>query len=136
MAGYTVTHTTVMGSKAMWEKWLPLAFAYNSTPSSSTSYSPFFLLYRFEPHSPANYVHGDSRSIGQPLTNQSAQEFIQELEVHCALARDSLAHALSRQAQAYNQKRCPEYKVSDKVLMNPHSLCLVDIRVSGHKLLQ
>ena len=97
-----------------------LAFTYNSTPSSSTGYSPFFLLYGFEPHSPANYIHSDSRSVAQPLTNQSAQEFVQELEVHCTLARDSLAHALSRQAWAYDQKHHPEeYEVGDKVLMNP-----------------
>ena len=119
----------VAGSKATWAKWLPaLAFVYNSTPSSSTGYSPFFLLYGFKPHSLANYVHGDSRSIAWPLTNQSAQGFIQELEVH---------HTLSRQAQAYDQKHHPEeYEVGNEVLMNPHSLGLVDIRGSGHKLLQ
>jgi len=128
----------VAGSKATWAKWLPaLAFVYNSTPSSSTGYSPFFLLYGFKPHSLANYVHGDSRSIAWPLTNQSAQGFIQELEVHHALARDSLACTLSRQAWAYDQKCCPkEYEVGDEVLMNPHSLGLVDVRGSGCKLLQ
>ena len=98
----------VAGPKAMWAKWLPaLAFTYNSTPNLSTGYSPFFLLYSFEPRSLANYAHSDSRSIVWPLTNRSTQEFIQELEVHHALARDSLAHALSRQAQAYDQKHHP-----------------------------
>src|SRR5258707_7239660 len=95
-------------------KMATLAFMYNSTPSSSTSYSPFFLLYGFKPHSPVNYIHGNLRSVVWPLTNQSAQEFIQELEVHHTLARDSLAHTLSRQAWAYDQKGCPkEYKVGD-----------------------
>ena len=65
------------------------------------------------------------------------QEFVQELEVHHSLARDSLAHALSKQARAYNQKcHLEEYEVGDEVLLNPHYLGLVDVKGTGHKLLQ
>src|SRR5260370_35344098 len=72
----------VVGAKHTWAKWLPaLAFAHNSTPSSSTGY-PIFLLYWYEPRSLANFSLHDSQSLSRPLTNISAQEFTQELEVH------------------------------------------------------
>src|SRR5260370_22365397 len=92
-------HGYVVGLKANWVKWLPtLAFAYNSTPQSSTGYSPFFLLYGYEPRSPASFPSKDPHRVPRPLYNQSTQDFIQELEVHQALARDSLAKAMSHQA--------------------------------------
>ena len=71
------------GSKSDWAKWLPaLAFAYNSTPQSSTGYSPFFLLYGHKPRSPMSLALHDPCGIPRPLHNQSVQEFVQELEVH------------------------------------------------------
>ena len=76
-------HAYVMGLKADWVKWLPaLAFTYNSTLQSSTGYSPFFLLYSYEPRSPASFTAKDPHRVPRPLYNQSAQDFIQELEVH------------------------------------------------------
>src|SRR5260370_23553729 len=76
-------HAYVAGSKSDWAKWLPaLALAYNFTIHTSTGYSPFFLLYGFEPRSLANFTHGNSCKVDQPLYNHSAQEFVQELEVH------------------------------------------------------
>src|SRR5260370_29626544 len=92
-------HAYATGSKADWVKWLhTLAFAYNSTPQMSTGYSPFFLLYGYEPRSPASLTLKDSCRVLRPLYNQSTQDFVQELEVHQALARDSLAKATSCQA--------------------------------------
>ena len=59
------------------------------------------------------------------------------LEVHWALARDSLAKATSQQAQAHDSHHCPEeYEVGDEVLVNPHLLDLVDVKDMGWKLLQ
>src|SRR5260370_30630523 len=96
------------GSKSDWAKWLPtLAFAYNSTQQSSTGYSPFFLLYGHEPRSPASLAMKDSHKILRTLHNQSPQDFMQELEVHRALARDSLARATSRQARAHDHHHRP-----------------------------
>src|SRR5260370_37806067 len=85
-------HAYTAGSKSDWAKWLPaLAFAYNSTPQSSTGYSPFFLLYSHKPRSPTSLTLHNSCGIPRPLHNRSVQEFLQELEGHRALARDSLA---------------------------------------------
>src|SRR5260370_5715002 len=76
-------HPYVTGSQANWAKWLPaLVFAYNSTLQSSTGYSPFFLLYGYEPRSPASFTAKDPHRESSPLYNPSPQDFIHELEVH------------------------------------------------------
>src|SRR5260370_21412968 len=82
-------HVYVMGLKADWARWLPaLAFAYNSTLQLSTGYSPFFLLYGYEPASPQK-----TPIECLPLCNQATQDFIQMLEDHQALASHSLVKA-------------------------------------------
>ncbi len=128
-------HTYVMGLKADWVKWLPaLAFTYNSTPQTSMGYcySPFFLLYGHEPRSPARFASKDSHRVLRPLYNWSAQDFMQELEVHQALARDSLAKATSWQAQAHNSHHhSDEFTVGNETLVKPHSLDLVDVKGTG-----
>ena len=51
--------------------------------------------------------------------------------------RDALALAQSRQAKHYNQGcRLEEFKEGDEVLVNPHSLELVDVKGAGRKLVQ
>src|SRR5260370_25464597 len=128
-------HAYVAGSKSNWVKWLPaLALAYNSTVHTSMGYSPFFLLYGFKPHSLADFTHGNSYKVDRPLYNQ---EFVQELEVHHALAWDSLAKASTHQARAHDSHyHMEEFRVGDEVLINPHSLDLVDMKGTGQKLLQ
>src|SRR5260370_9302976 len=120
----------VAGSKSNWAKWLPaLALAYNSTIHTSMGYSPFFLLYGFEPHSLANFTHGNSHKVDRPLSNHSAHESIQELQFHCALAQDSLAKASTHQAIAHDSHyQAEEFGVGDEVLITPHSLDLGDMK--------
>jgi hypothetical protein len=50
-----------------WDSFLPiLEFAYNSTPQSSTGYSPFFLLYGQQPRDPLSAsmpISSNNRSV-------------------------------------------------------------------------
>jgi hypothetical protein len=63
--------------------------------------------------------------------------FIEELEVHCVRAQDTLAKAQSKQATAYNKnRRYEEFEEGDEVLMNPHSLKLIEVKGTGKKLVQ
>jgi hypothetical protein len=127
------------GSRQSWAKWLPpLSFAYNSTPHSSTGYSPFFLLHGYTPRSPAAFVDPIVRGITRATSHDGdARAFIEEMEAHRARARDALARAQSRQAAAYNKgRRSEEFEEGDEVLVNPHSLELVDVKGTGRKLVQ
>jgi hypothetical protein len=52
-------------------------------------------------------------------------------------ARDALATAQSKQAESYNKgRRIEELEEGDEVLVNPHSLELVDVQGAGQKLVQ
>src|SRR5260370_23708595 len=66
-------HVYVAGSKANWVKWLPaLVFTYNSTLQSSTGYSPFFLLYGYDPRSQAIFTSKNPCRVPRPFSNHSA----------------------------------------------------------------
>jgi hypothetical protein len=72
------------------------------------------------------------------LPSQRGEEFINKIETHRQAVRNALVLAQERQAKAYNKKRHPisELKVGDWVLINPHMLKLVDVKGTGHKLVQ
>jgi hypothetical protein len=127
------------GSRGSWAKWLGiLAMAHNSTPHSSTNYSPFFLLHGYSPRTNETAIDPVPRGINRFLTHSAAaMPFINELEVHRTRARDALARAQARQAKAYNTgRRDEEFEEGDEVLVNPHSLELVEVHGTGRKLVQ
>jgi Chromo (CHRromatin Organisation MOdifier) domain len=132
-------HAYTVGNCSSWAQWLGmLTMAHNSTPHSSTSYSPFFLLHGYSPKTKATVMDPVGRGIKQiKLYNTAASSFVSELEVHCSLARDSLVWAQARQVKAYDSWRCEEeFKEGDKVLVNPHSLELINTQGTGRKLVQ
>lgn len=130
----------VAGERKNWSKWLSLlAHAYNSTPQSSTGYAPHFLLFGYTPRSELSLLDPIGRGIHRDeANNASAISFLQELDVHRVRARDALAKAQASQAKAYNRsRRTEEFEVGDEVLVNPHSLELVEAtKGTGRKLIQ
>jgi hypothetical protein len=128
-----------VGNCSSWAQWLGmLAMAHNLTPNSSTGYSPFFLLHRYSPRTKTTVIDPIGRGIERiELYNTAATSFVSELEVHRSLAQDSLARAQARQAKAYDSWRHEEeFEEGDEVLVNPHSLELVEVQGTGRKLVQ
>ena len=128
----------VTGNRSSWAKWIPeLEFTYNSTPLSSVGQSPFFLLHRYHPQSPATHFDPLPRGVLRLAHNADANVFINEMNAIRDSARDALALAQSRQAKHYNQgRRLEEFEEGDEMLVNPHSLELVDVKGVGRKLVQ
>ena len=71
-----------------WDNWLPYAmFVYNSTPHSSTKFSPFKLLYDYEPTLPSSI-----QRTPDPLYNYEdySQELRARLQSSYTIARENL----------------------------------------------
>ena len=69
--------------------------------------------------------------------NADANIFINKMNAIRDSMRDVLALAQLRQAKHYNQGcHSEEFEEGDEVLVNPHSLELVDVKGAGHRLVQ
>ena len=123
-----------------WASWLSvLAFSYNSAVHSSSGYSPNFLLFGYRPKLSTSPLARDVDPAARPfLPSQKAEDFINQLNLVRASARDALVLAQERQAKAFNKGRRPvdQIEVGDQVLINPHTLKLVDVAGTGKKLVQ
>lgn len=130
---YTAEH------RNSWAEWLSLLeFSYNSTVHSSTSASPYFLLYGYEPRAPLDFLNKERTGITRSLSeNAQANDFLSQLRMHRESARDAIAKAQAKQAQSYNKgRRLAEFEVGSLVLVNPHSLEWVESKGEGAKLVQ
>ncbi|KAF4619214.1 hypothetical protein D9613_005608 [Agrocybe pediades] len=130
----------VAGRRNEWSTWLSvLAFSYNSSIHSSTTYSPNFLLLGYHPRLSTGVVLDEVDPSTRPfLPSQRAEEFIANLNEVRTAARNALVLAQEKQAKAYNKGRRPgdEIEVGDLVLVNPHTLKLVEAEGTGKKLVQ
>lgn len=130
----------VSKNRSSWAKWISvLTFAYNSSVHSSSTYSPNFLLLGYHPRlSTANIIKEVDPSSRPFLPNQKAEDFLYSLEVNRNAAKHALVLAQEKQAKAFNKGRrpVPDIKVGDQVLVNPHTLKLIDIKGTGKKLVQ
>lgn len=130
----------VAKDQSSWSKWLSvLAYAYNSATHSSTSHSPNLLLLDYNPRLSTNSITNKFDPSACPfLPSQNAEEFIATMEERKKIARDQLALAQEKQARAYNKGRRmgDRIEVGDQVLINPHTLKLVETKGTGKKLVQ
>ena len=130
----------VSSDKESWSSWLSvLAYSYNSSVHSSTKHTPNFLLMGYNPRISLGAIVPEIDPSRRPfLPSQSAEDFVESLEIHRTFAKDAIALAQDRQAKAYDKKRRPvqEMTVGDYALVNPHSLELVDVEGTGKKLVQ
>lgn len=129
----------VAQDRSTWARWLGvLAFSYNSSVHSSTGYRPDFLLLGYEPRIDATGLVPDSLFAQRPLASQRALTFVADLQHHRQLAHDALTIAQERQAKAFNRHRRPVdiIEPGDLVLVNPHTLQLIEASGTGRKLVQ
>lgn len=130
----------INGNRSSWSEWLSvLSFAYNSSVHSSTSYTPNYLLLGFNPRLSTSKLVQEIDPAARPfLPSQKSEDFIANLELVRNSARDALVLAQEKQAKAYNKNRRPveSIEVGDQVLVNPHTLKLVEVEGTGKKLVQ
>lgn len=130
----------VANQRESWSEWLStLAFAYNLSTHSSTGHSPNLLLVGYKPRQLTSaFVEGTDPTNRPFLPSQKAESFIKQLDILHADARNALVLAQEKQAKAYNKNRRPveSIEAGDLVLVNPHTLKLVDVEGTGKKLVQ
>ena len=135
----TMLRAFVGSERSDWAKWLPfISHAYNTSIHSSTGYSPHFLLYGKEAAAELDVISHATRAVPRPQGALGhAANFLHDLTYHQECAREALAMAQETAARAYNKgRRLETFKPGDAVLVNPHSLELVDVKGTGKKLVQ
>ncbi|KAL3701254.1 hypothetical protein R1sor_019276 [Riccia sorocarpa] len=118
-----------MEGQESWDNLLPLVeFAYNNSTNSSTSVSPFFLMYGEHPLTPAALL---GRSSLTPITTkvEAVNEFVNRIQEGVARAKTKLQIAQNRQKQyADLHRRHEEFEVGEKVWLSTTNLKLIGCR--------
>ncbi|KAK4684314.1 putative transposase, partial [Tremellales sp. Uapishka_1] len=101
-----------------WSKWLPLAeFAYNNTPHSTTTISPFMANKGFDPACAFNIPATASN-------NAEADQYAIDLSQLHQWLRDTITTSVEQSTRHANKERTepPDYKVGDKVWLNARNV--------------
>ena len=132
----TMLRAYVQDDRADWANWLDiLQFAYNNSFQSAHKSRPAELLLGYKPRSPLDFLkeHGLSAVEGQ----HELRARLLELAAHREAARDAIKRSTDRQAFQFDKgRKPPQLEVGDEVLINPHSLELVEAKGKGRKLVQ
>jgi hypothetical protein len=89
-------------------------------------------LLGYKPCSPLNFLAESSHETIDVNTHSSS--CLNKLELHRDAAQDTIKRSTDRQAYQFNKS--PKLKVGDEVLINLHSLELVDVKGHSCKLIQ
>ncbi len=137
-----------------WNKYLDgLELSYNTSPHTSTGYSPAYLLFGFHPTTESTLLSHPSyipRPLGDMVSNggepdevhlehedDRAVDMVEQFEAKRTRAKEALTLSRAFQERNYNKGRLlTEFKEGDFVLLNPHTLELLkNEKGCGKKLL-
>jgi hypothetical protein len=89
----------------------------------------------YKPKSPLDFLAEKGLTVSEGIPDLQIR--IRDLEAHREAARDAIKHSADRQAYQFDKgHKAPEFEVGDEVLINPHSLELVNEKGFSHKLMQ
>ena len=119
-----------------WAKWLDiLQFAYNNTTHSSHGQAPAKLLLGYKPRSPLDFLAMSGLEVTRGLPNLTRR--VGELASHRDAARDTITHSADKQAYQFDKgRKALNLAIGDEVLINPHSLELINEAGRSRKLMQ
>eukprot|EP00877_Chromochloris_zofingiensis_P000946 jgi/Chrzof1/10852/Cz05g14160.t1 len=100
-----------------WDDYLHFAeFTLNSAKHVSTGYSPFYLMYGYEPLCPVS-LHDDSVKV------QSVMDMLKEMAHHLRVAQHNIEKARQQQTeQANKHRRDHVFHVGDMVMLSTENL--------------
>jgi hypothetical protein len=132
----TMLRAYVHADQKDWSNWLDvLQLAYNNAMHSSHKSTPTQLLLGYKPRTPLDLLAKDGLSTAESVPRLGMR--ISELLSHRDSARDALQRSADKQAFQFDKgRRAPDLAVGDEVLINPHSLELVDTKGRSRKLMQ
>lgn len=101
-----------------WEDHLPFAqFVMNSAKHVSTGYSPFYLMYGFEPAVPSTLDTGDASKV------KCTMDMLAEMAASLRMAQHNLEKALRQQQKQANKRRRQHiFHVGDMVMLSTEHL--------------
>ena len=113
--GEMLSHYTSKDQKD-WDRHLPLIqFAYNSSKSTATGFSPFFLVHGREPRIPVDVTFEIPHSCLDP--NDHLERVIDNLAVAREVARESIKRSQDNSRRYYDKhRRQVNFKVGDQVM--------------------
>jgi Chromo (CHRromatin Organisation MOdifier) domain len=132
----TMLRAYVQADQRDWAEWLDvLQFAYNNSVHSSHKATPAELLLGYKPRTPLDFLVGSGR---ETIPHDSDLWLrLKDMAAHRESARDAIQRSADKQAYQYDKgRRPPKLDVGDEVLINPHSLELVDVKGKSRKLVQ
>ena len=131
-------HVFINKNRSNWVSVLPyLAFAYNNSLHTAMKYAPSYLLYRFHPHTPFNFLTNELQIEQANLykfNSPKAQQFTEDITVLRLAAKDTLKLTQHHFEDSYNKNHIhTTYKPGDQVLTNIHLLQLPESKGPGAK---
>lgn len=130
----------VSQDRSSWSRWLSvLAFAYNSAKHTSMEDTLNGLLLNYNPKISTGEILLALRVLEEPfISSNRGKEYVKDINSRREQVRVALVLAQQRQAKAFNKNRRPVEEIipGDFVLVNPHTLKLVEVEGTGRKLVQ